>query len=64
MISLEEKISSLPPEIKAEVNDFVDFLIEKNYKEDTSFHPALSEKSLNKIWDNPGDDVYNELLKK
>jgi len=24
----------------------------------------LSEDSLIKIWDNPGDDVFNELLKK
>lgn len=24
----------------------------------------LSEASLTKAWDNPGDDVFNELLKK
>ncbi|MCX6906790.1 MAG: antitoxin family protein [Verrucomicrobia bacterium] len=24
----------------------------------------LSEASLTKVWDNPGDDAFNELLKK
>ena len=32
--------------------------------EDVIFWRRLSEESLKKIWDNPEDDVYAELLKR
>ena len=64
MMTIEEKINTLPEEAKAEVFDFIDFVIMKNQKEEKLWMMKLSEKSLNKIWDNPEDDVYNELLKK
>ena len=64
MMTIEEKINTLPEEAKAEVFDFIDFVIMKNQKEEKLWIMKLSEKSLNKIWDNPEDDVYNELLKK
>jgi len=64
MMTIEEKINTLPNEAKEEVYDFIDFIIKKNQKESKLWMMKLSEKSLNKIWDNPEDDVYNELLKK
>ena len=64
MMTIEEKINTLPEEAKEEVYDFIDFVIRKNQKEEKLWMMKMSEKSLNKIWDNPEDDVYNELLKK
>ncbi len=64
MMTIEEKINTLPKEAKEEVYDFIDFVIRKNQKEEKLWMMKLSEKSLNRIWDNPEDDVYNELLKK
>ena len=63
-MTIEDKINTLPEEAKAEVFDFIDFVIMKNQKEEKLWMMKMSEKSLNKIWDNPEDDVYNELLKK
>ena len=64
MMTIEEKINTLPKEAKEEIYDFIDFMISKNQKEEKLWMMKLSEKSLNRIWDNPEDDVYNELLKK
>lgn len=36
----------------------------QDINEDAVFWRRLSEESLKKIWDNPEDDVYAELLKK
>lgn len=64
MMTIEEKIKTLPPEAKKEANDFIDFLLEKSQKEeDKRWQLRISGKSIGKIWDNPEDDVYNELLK-
>lgn len=56
------KIRSLPPEKIREVEDFVDFLLEKN--EDIWLNRAaakLSENSFAEIWDNPEDAEYDRL---
>jgi DNA-binding transcriptional regulator/RsmH inhibitor MraZ len=64
MMTIEEKINVLPLEAKKEANDFIDFLIEKaQKKEDKQWRLKMSEKSIDKIWNNPEDDVYNDLLK-
>ena len=63
-MTIEEKIKALPPEAKKEANDFIDFLLEKTQKEDKHWHMRVSENSIDKIWDNTEDDVYNELLKR
>ena len=59
---LLEKIRSLSPERLAEVEDFVDFLIER-YEDRALVHDMmkLSEESLAKVWDNPDDAVYDRL---
>jgi len=61
-MTIEEKINILPRDAIEEVNDFVDFLIEKYQKEEKQWHLKMSEKSLDKIWNNREDDIYNELL--
>ncbi len=60
--ALMTKIRQLPPERVAEVEDFVDFLRQRD--EDgrlTEAAARLSEPSLAAVWDNAEDDVYNAL---
>jgi hypothetical protein len=60
--ALIEKIRSLPPEKVAEVEDFVDFLRERD--EDRRLrHDAmrLSEDRLAQIWENDADAAYDDL---
>lgn len=64
-VELLEKIRSLPPNRRAEVVDFVEFLIERQSQMSdhslTRWTTGLSVGSFQKLWDNPEDDVYNEL---
>ncbi len=62
MMTIEEKINALPREAKKEVLDFIDYLLEKSRREEKQWMARMSEKSIDKIWDNPEDDVYSELL--
>jgi len=60
--ALIEKIRTLPPERVVEVENFVDFLRQRN--EDhrlTRVAAKLSEVAFQKIWDNPEDDDYDRL---
>ncbi len=59
---LMEKIRSLPPERIAEVEDFVDFLLQRD--EDrllVKVAAKLSEGAFRKVWDNPDDAEYDRL---
>jgi len=56
------KIRSLPPERVAEVEDFVDFLRQRD--EDRSLTDAaarLSEAAFARIWENDDDADYDRL---
>lgn len=56
------KIRSLPPERVAEVEDFVDFLRQRD--EDRSLTDAaarLSEAAFRRIWENDDDADYDRL---
>jgi len=60
--SLDDKLRELPPEKLAEVEDFVDFLRQKN--EDEKLRRAalkMSEPSFRRVWDNPIDAAYDKL---
>ena len=60
--ALLEKIRALPPEKVTEVEDFVDFLRERN--EDRRLVRAatkLSEDAFRKVWDNQDDAAYDNL---
>ena len=60
--TLIEKIDTLPPERVEEVEDFVDFLRQKDQKRQLTHAAAkTAEPSLKKVWDNPDDAVYDTL---
>lgn len=61
---LFQKISRLPAARVAEVEDFVDFLAQRDRDTDlqlTRAVAAASEPAFTKVWDNPEDDVYDRL---
>lgn len=60
--SLIDKIRTLPPERVAEVENFVDFLRQRNADlRLTQAAAKLSEDSFKKVWDNPEDAEYDRL---
>jgi hypothetical protein len=60
--SLIDKIQALPPEKVAEVEDFVDFLRQRNLDRQLVAAAAkLSEPALAAVWDNPEDAAYDRL---
>ena len=63
MISEEliEKIKSLPPERLAEVEDFVDFIAQRDERRLVQAAAKLSEESFRQVWDNEEDSVYDQL---
>jgi len=60
--ALIAKITELPDERVAEIETYVDFVRSREARrvlvQDTM---AASELSLRRVWDNPEDDVYNDL---
>jgi hypothetical protein len=58
---LIEKIRGLPPEKAAEVEDFVDFLTQRDDRRLTRAASRLSQEAFEKIWDNPEDAVFDRL---
>jgi hypothetical protein len=60
--SLVEKIRSLSPERVAEVEDFVNFLCQRDLdRRLTQAATRLSEDAFQKVWDNPDDADYDHL---
>ena len=60
--SLIEKISNLPPERVAQVEDFVDFLRQRDGdRRLTQAATKLSENAFREVWDNPDDADYDQL---
>jgi hypothetical protein len=59
---LIEKLKSLPPQRRAEVEDFVDFLKSRE-EEQRLTHAATqaSEPAFRAVWDNPDDAEYDRL---
>ncbi len=59
---LIEKIRSLPPEKVVEVEDFVDFLYQRE-ADHRLVHAAakLSEDAFSKVWNNSDDAEYDQL---
>jgi len=59
---LLEKIKRLPPEKAAEVEDFVDFLSQRETERDLARAATrLSEDAFQKVWDNQDDADYDRL---
>ncbi len=57
---LMEKIQKLPSERVAEVEDFVDFLLEREAGI-TREASHLSQRAFESVWDNPEDGAYDAL---
>jgi len=61
-MELIEKIRSLPPEKVVEVEDFVDFLLQRSEERFLVRAAAkLSEEALAHVWDNHSDAAYDKL---
>ena len=61
-IVLLTKIRDLSDERVSEVEDFVDFLRARDeHRTLIEVAARLTEPSLVAVWDNPEDDVYNDL---
>jgi hypothetical protein len=59
---LLEKIKRLPPEKAAEVEDFVDFLSQRESERELARAATrLSEDAFAKVWDNQDDADYDRL---
>jgi hypothetical protein len=59
---LLEKLRALPPERRAEVEDFIDFL--QNREADQHLVRGavkVSEPAFTAVWDNPDDAEYDRL---
>ncbi len=59
--SLFRKIRSLPPEKVAEVEDFVEFLGQRDDRRLSRAAAKLSERAFQRVWDNPMDAIYDRL---
>ena len=56
------KIRRLAPERMAEVEDFIDFLRQRDEEQQlTRAASQLSEAAFAKVWDHPGDADYDRL---
>ena len=58
---LIEKIRDLPPERVAEVEDFVDFIAQRDERRLVQAASKLSEDAFKQVWDNEEDSVYDQL---
>ena len=60
--ALMEKIESLPAERIAEIEDFVDFIREREQERSiVRAAGATSAPAFAAVWNNPEDDVYDAL---
>jgi hypothetical protein len=61
--ALLEKLRHLPPEQVVEVENFVDFLAQRQAEEHrlTQAASRLAEPAFAHIWDNPDDADYDRL---
>jgi hypothetical protein len=58
---LIEKLKNLPPERIAEVEDFIDFIAQRDERLLVHAAGKLSEESFRRVWDNEEDAVYDQL---
>lgn len=59
---LIDKLKTLPPERVAEVEDFIDFIKQRDQdRQLTHIATRSAEQSFSQVWDNPDDAVYDQL---
>lgn len=57
-----KKLQALPPEKVSEVEDFIDFLSQRDAdRRITRAAMTAAESTLNALWDNPEDADYDRL---
>ena len=57
-----QKLQALPPERMDEVEDFIDFLSQRDTERGlTRAAMAAAEPVLEQVWDNPDDAEYDNL---
>lgn len=56
-----EKVKTLPEPLALEVLNYIAYLEDKEARAGINDLIKLQEQSMNAIWDNPGDDVWNDL---
>lgn len=57
-----EKLRHLSPERLTEVDDFIDFLSERDQDQQLrQSYVHASEKAFNHVWDNNDDAIYDSL---
>ena len=59
---IQEKLGSLAPDRLAEVEDFIDFLQQRD--QDNTLrktYAQASEEAFNQVWDNDDDAFYDDL---
>ena len=59
--ALIRKIRSLPPDKRAAVEDFVEFLAQRDDRELVQATAKLAEKAFAKVWNNRADAAYDRL---
>jgi hypothetical protein len=59
--ALIRKIRNLPPEKVAEVENFVEFLSQREDRQLTQAAAKLAAKAFRRVWDNPADAAYDRL---
>jgi hypothetical protein len=59
---LLEKLRALPPQRRAEVEDFIDFLQNRETDQHLARSAAqVSQTAFKAVWDNPADAEYDRL---
>ena len=59
---IQEKLGYLAPDRLAEVEDFIDFLQQRDHdKLLRTGYAQASEEVFNKVWDNDDDAIYDNL---
>jgi hypothetical protein len=59
--ALFEKIRHLPPQRMSEVEDFVDFIAQREERRLAQAATRLAEDAFKQVWDNEEDAVYDQL---
>ncbi|WP_440993344.1 hypothetical protein [Cysteiniphilum litorale] len=59
---ITQKLNHLPAKYFAEVEDFIDFLHQKDSLQKVrQDFTMMSQSSFQKVWDNDEDEIYNDL---
>jgi hypothetical protein len=61
LTTLREKLETLSSPRIAEIEDFIDFIRQRDERASEREFAALSESALAKVWDNAEDSIYDAL---